>query len=213
MKMRNLFRPVALLFMMLVFILAVGYTGCKDTQKVTDNKEEQELPDEVTQAKERVMALIENEEGLSIEERREAVEEIKQKGYADPELLKLIAKLEEQLNKEEAAKEQEAAEKEMEAKKSQMAATLRSNFNAIAGASNRLAAEAKIDETLDHFASADVPVLRIIYESDEVTDYDEPTTIQKYLNYLKDMKKNPNKVAEIKYNANGKIKELTLKKK
>lgn len=200
-------------FTLLLLIFAAGYTGCKSKQKVTEETEEKKLPDKVTQAKERLMALIENDEGLSIEKRREELEEIKQEGFTDQEVLKLIAKLEQQLNKEEAALEQKKQEEKLEAMKSEMAGTLNKNFKAIANASNRLAAEAKINETLKLFASEDVTVLRVIYQSGDVTDYDEPTTIKKYLNYLKDMNKNPNRIKNIKYNEDGKIKELELIKK
>ena len=58
-----------------------------------------------------------------------------------------------------------------------------------------------------------MPVLIIINQSAGFNDYDRPTTIEKYLNYLKDQKISPNKVHEIKYNANGKINELELIKK
>ena len=58
-----------------------------------------------------------------------------------------------------------------------------------------------------------MPVLIIISQSAGFNDYDRPTTIEKYLNYLKDQKVSRNSVHEIKYNANGKINELELIKK
>ena len=58
-----------------------------------------------------------------------------------------------------------------------------------------------------------MPVLIIINQSAGFNDYDRPTTIEKYLNYVKDQKKAAEKVYEIKYNANGKINELELIKK
>ena len=63
------------------------------------------------------------------------------------------------------------------------------------------------------FESPNVPVLIIISQNLGFNDYDRPTTIEKYLNYLKDQKISPNRVQEIKYNANGKINELELIKK
>lgn len=200
-------------FTLLIVLFAASYTGCKSKKKVAEQQKEQAMPDEVTQAADRLMALIENEEGLSIEERREELEAIKRKGYTDSKVLKLIARLEEQLGKEEAAQEQEKKQEEMNAMKAEMSNKLQEHFNSIVNASNRLAAEAEIDETLKYFASGEAPVLRIVYQSGDVTDYDEPTTIKKYLNYLKDMEKNPNRIKNIKYNENGKIKELELEKK
>ena len=44
-------------------------------------------------------------------------------------------------------------------------------------------------------------------------DYDEPTKIGKYLNYLKDQKKNLNKVYNTEKDNNGKIKLLELIRK
>ena len=63
------------------------------------------------------------------------------------------------------------------------------------------------------FASPMVPVLIAIYYGPDDVDYDEPTTIDKYLNYIKDQRKNPNKINDIRTNESGKITELELIKK
>jgi hypothetical protein len=63
------------------------------------------------------------------------------------------------------------------------------------------------------FSSRDVPVLIIINQSGNLKDYDEPTTIGRYLNYLKDRKASPNAVHNLVKDANGKISELELIKK
>ena len=63
------------------------------------------------------------------------------------------------------------------------------------------------------FASANTPVLIIINQSNGMNDYDRPTTIQKYLNYLKDNKVNPNDIYEMNVNGSGKISELLLIKR
>ena len=76
------------------------------------------------------------------------------------------------------------------------------------------AAQNSINEMKSLFAGPTVPVLIIIYEgSSGAIDYDEPTNIMDYLNYLKDQKKNLNKVKEFKTNSNGKITELVLIRK
>lgn len=85
-------------------------------------------------------------------------------------------------------------------------------FGAIAGSSNVSSANASINEALTLFASPETPVLIVISESGGMKDYDKPTTIKQYLNYLKDQKKNPNAIADIKTNGEGKITELELKK-
>ena len=44
-------------------------------------------------------------------------------------------------------------------------------------------------------------------------DYDRPTNIDKYLNYLKDKKRYDKEVEDVKYDAMGKIIEIELIKK
>ncbi|MBK6264264.1 nucleoid-structuring protein H-NS [Marivirga sp. S37H4] len=92
---------------------------------------------------------------------------------------------------------------------------LNSYFSAISSSSqNPTAANRNINEAKAMFASGDVPVLIIIHESaDGTKDYDEPTTIKDYMNYLKDQGKNLNEIYEMKTNANGKITELELIRK
>lgn len=87
-------------------------------------------------------------------------------------------------------------------------------FNAIASSGSATAANRSINEAKNLFASADVPVFIIIHESaDGQKDYDEPTTIVKYMNYLKDQGKNLNKIYQMKTNNSGKITELELIRK
>ena len=56
------------------------------------------------------------------------------------------------------------------------------------------------------FKSTEVPVLVIISEENGKKDYDKPTTIEKYLNYLKDRKAYKAEVENIVYDDSGKIK-------
>ncbi|PTB97519.1 nucleoid-structuring protein H-NS [Marivirga lumbricoides] len=88
-------------------------------------------------------------------------------------------------------------------------------FNSIANASgNATAANRNINEAKALFASGDVPVFIVIHQSTDGTkDYDEPTTIKDYLNYLKDTGKNLNNIAAVKTNSSGKITELELIRK
>jgi hypothetical protein len=53
----------------------------------------------------------------------------------------------------------------------------------------------------------------VIHEANGIKDYDEPTTIEKYLNYLKDTKKNLNFISDIRLDGNGKVSELELRRK
>lgn len=91
--------------------------------------------------------------------------------------------------------------------------SLNSYFSGIANASSTSAANRSIQEAVGMFGSSDAPVLIIFYAANGQEDFDEPTTISKYLNYLKDQGKNPHKVKELVLDAQGKVKELVLVKK
>jgi hypothetical protein len=86
-------------------------------------------------------------------------------------------------------------------------------FNRVASSTDDNAASGTISEALALFASPETPVLIIIHQSGDVKDYDRPTTIRKYMEYLKDQKKNPNTVSNLSFDSSGKIKEVELLKK
>jgi len=85
-------------------------------------------------------------------------------------------------------------------------------FDAIANADNVASANSSINEALALFASSEAPVLVVISEEGGKKDYDRPTTIKAYLNYLKDQKKNINYIDNLQVDASGKITEVELKK-
>ncbi len=85
-------------------------------------------------------------------------------------------------------------------------------FNTIAKAGNTTAANTSINEALTMFASPETPVLIVISEEGGAKDYDKPTTIKEYLNYVKDQKKSINAISDIKTDGAGKITELELRK-
>ncbi|MFZ9045823.1 MAG: nucleoid-structuring protein H-NS [Cyclobacteriaceae bacterium] len=93
------------------------------------------------------------------------------------------------------------------------AGEIEDSMTEIRSASSFNLANQSIEETLSFFSSPDAPVLIIIYENGSEVDYDEPTTIEKYLNYLKDTKAKPADIVEIGRDSAGKIKELVLRKK
>ncbi|UII21130.1 nucleoid-structuring protein H-NS [Fulvivirga ligni] len=110
------------------------------------------------------------------------------------------------------AREKARAEAEAAAAANAPENRLRNYFDAIANASSTSSANSSINEALSLFASPDVPVLIVISQSGSQKDYDKPTTIKEYLNYLKDQKKNMNKISDLQYDASGKIKEVELVK-
>jgi hypothetical protein len=85
-------------------------------------------------------------------------------------------------------------------------------FNAIANSSDVSSANSNIAEALNLFASPDAPVLIVISGSGDQKDYDKPTTIKSYLNYLKDQKKNINRVENLEIDSSGKITSVELRK-
>jgi hypothetical protein len=111
---------------------------------------------------------------------------------------------------EEAARKEAARQKEMAA--SEPKARLGNYFNAIATSPSVTSANNSINEALTLFASPETPVLIVISEEAGQKDYDRPTTIRNYLNYLKDQKKNMNKVSNLQFDSNGKITEVELRK-
>ncbi len=113
---------------------------------------------------------------------------------------------------EERAKREAEERERANAKASTPAVRLGEYFAAISNSSNTASANSSINEALALFASPDTPVLIVISESGGQKDYDRPTTIRNYLNYLKDQKKNINAISDVKYDSSGKITELELKK-
>ena len=93
---------------------------------------------------------------------------------------------------------------------------LENAFTTIANAAktgNLTQADNIIQKTLQLFSSDDVPVLIIISREGSMVDYDKPSTIKRYLNFLKDTKANKNDIDAIMTDNNGKIKGLDLIKK
>jgi hypothetical protein len=90
---------------------------------------------------------------------------------------------------------------------------LENYFNRVAAAGNVSMANQSIQEALGMFSNQETPVLVVIHEENGIKDYDEPTTIKKYLDYLKDTKKNLNFISDIRMDSNGKVSELELRRK
>jgi hypothetical protein len=110
---------------------------------------------------------------------------------------------------EERARREEEETRSREATKGP-AAKLDQYFNAIAGSGNVASANSTINEALALFASPGTPVLIVISEEGGEKDYDRPTTIKDYLNYLKDQKKSINKIGNLQFDNSGKITEVEL---
>lgn len=90
---------------------------------------------------------------------------------------------------------------------------LENYFNAVTNSSDVNSANQVIQDALGMFSNPETPVLIVIHEEKGVKDYDEPTTIKKYLEYLKDTKKNMNLISDIRMDASGRVTELELRRK
>lgn len=90
---------------------------------------------------------------------------------------------------------------------------LENYFNSVANAGNVSMANQSIQEALGMFSNQETPILIVIHEENGIKDYDEPTTIKKYLEYLKDTKKNLNYISDIRMDGSGKVSELELRRK
>ena len=90
---------------------------------------------------------------------------------------------------------------------------LENYFNSVVNANSVDAANRTVQEALSMFSNQETPVLIVIHEESGIKDYDEPTTVSKYLNYLKDTKKNLNFISDIKLDGNGRVSELELRRK
>jgi hypothetical protein len=200
----------ALMVLLAVFITLGGTTSCKSKKRLAREAAEAEYKSKVEQATKDLNAILDDETLWSLEEKEARVKTIKDWNLQNDEVDKLLLKVEKKLARERAQKEEEERSQQEEENAN---TTLEKNFASIARSGNISQANRTINETLELFESPDVPVLIIIKQNATANDYDRPTTIEKYLNYLKDQKISPNKVFEIKYNANGKIKELELIKK
>ena len=199
-----------IMVLLAAFITLGGTTSCKSKKRLAREAAEAEYKSKVEQATKDLNAILDDETLWSLEEKEARVKTIKDWNLQNAEVDDLIFQVEKKLARERAQKEEEERNKQ-EAQNANN--TLERNFTSIAKAGSVSQANRTINETLGLFESPNVPVLIIIKQNAGFNDYDRPTTIENYLNYVKDQKKAAEKVYEIKYNANGKINELELIKK
>jgi hypothetical protein len=197
---------------MVVLLLMLGSVGCKSKKKVAETN----VPDQTAAAEAAQLAKVQGQlqamldtryrdlDQLAADERTLA--DIKAMGISDATTQSLIRQVEAHLAAERKRLEAMAAKNEM----ADMKNSLEQTFSSIANAGSLNVANTRIERAMGMFSSPNAPVLIIIARENGNPDYDEPTTIQKYLNYLKDQQRNPNRVENIYLDANGNIKELEL---
>ena len=203
-----------MMVLLAAFITLGGTTSCKSKKRLAKEAAEAEYKSRVDQAVKDLNAILDDETLWSLEEKEVRVQTIKDWNLQNAEVDDLLYQVEKKLARERAQKDEEERRAAEEREKANAAdVVLGRNFNSIANASSVSQANRVINETLGMFESPNTPVLIIIKQNAGFNDYDRPTTIENYLNYLKDQKKATEKVHEIKYNSNGKINEIELIKK
>jgi hypothetical protein len=158
-----------------------------------------------------------NDDGtMPIAEMERRLNDIKAQNLNDATVNDLIVKVEAKIA---AAKEAERLrQEELERQKQLQKEKTKYNyieeyFSSIANANSPDEANAKIAQAIKLFDSPETPVLIIISQEGGMNDYDKPTTISNYLNYLKDTKTNINRVYDVQTDDYGQIKSLELIKK
>lgn len=214
--MKNKITTVMLL-LLAAFITIGGNTSCKSKKRLAKEAAEAEYKARVAEAVRDLTAILDDETTWTLEEKEHRVQTIKDWNLQNAEVDDLLFQVEKKLSRERAQAAQRAEEErraaEEAARAQQPKNVLERNLASIASASSTTQANRLINETLQLFANNKVPVLIIITQAGGFNDYDKPTTIENYLNYVKDQKVNRNKVNDLKFNDAGKITEIELIKR
>jgi len=225
-SMRSFYRLSAkLLMLMLVIAMSVGMTSCNSQKKLLAR----ERAAKIEQAKVKLQSLLDDKSTLTLDQKYTELNAIKGKNLNDKDVDNLIEKVEAKLNRdrdlirkkaedEQKTREAEERRRQEEARNVSKAGDprfvkLNEAFNTITQSSSADIANQKILEVLQLFANPEVPVLIIVSQNGAAKDYDRPTTAKRYLEYLKDQKRNVNQIDNMVLDANGKITELELIKK
>lgn len=209
------------MLLMLLFAVTMGSTtSCKSKKRLAREQAAKEYAMKVEQAKKDLNAILNNETNWTLDQKQQRLDTIKSWQLEDEEVKRLIGLVEKKLDSERQEglrkAEEERLRKEEEERRKQITGkytVLENHFMSIAGAPSIPLANERIAQALQMFASPDVPVLIIISQTGGFNDYDRPTTIRRYLDWLKDQKVSPNRVEQAKYDNNGKITELELIKR
>lgn len=210
-----------LMALVFVFTIALGGSSCKSKKKIAAEKAAIELANKIAQAKASLIDLLRDDNPKTYNEKVDELKRIKDMQLRDPEVehlidqveVKLASEYQEVLRKKEEEKIRQEAEL-VRLKKQAELDNINAHFISIAQAANTMEANLRIQQALTYYASPNVPVLLIInIYGDSQKDYDKPTTIQHYLNYLKDVKSYDRQIESVKFDVNHKIIEIELIKK
>lgn len=211
---KNLFNAGVLVLTMVVLLLSVS--GCKSKQKVAQEQAAAAYAQKIEQAKQDLLAIINDQGSMSLEEKENRLNVIKAQNFQDAEVQALIKRAEDVLAKlKQQVQEQKKRDKTNAKKKEQQhfRNDVLAHFKSVAGAASFAEANQLIANALKMFASEDIPLLIIISQENGMKDYDRPTTIRKYLEYLKDQGRFDKYIENLIVDKNGKITEIELIKK
>lgn len=207
-----------LLFTLMICSLAMGPVACKGKKKLAEQQaaaamaEKNRILDELQAILDTPIRNLAELEDL--EEKFGAIEGL---NTDDSQILIKKRKAEFYLQQERERLEKELAEIGKPKSEADMQTVVTNRlaeaFSYIANSGNSTGGKMKMEDALNLFASDQTPVLIIVSREGSLVDYDRPTTIRKYLNYLSDTGNNANAIENVVFNANGKITELELIKR
>ena len=158
----------------------------------------------IDEARTKLLDMLLNKEGKSADELQKELDAIKALNLNDRDINELIAKVEQKI-----ASMGSSANIPLKDQ-------IENAFQGIATASKSgdiSKASQIIKNTMPLFTGEDATVLIIISRDGSIVDYDKPTTIKRYMDFVKDQKASRNAVDAYMLDTNGKIKELDLIKK
>lgn len=211
------------LIIALAGLFVLGTTSCSSQKKLARKHAKEARLAQIAQAKADLYEIINDDGFLTIETKEKKLQNVKDLNLQDTEVDELIVRAEEKLTRDRAAwlkqQEEEARRREAERLEQERREKERQTQQKpiqqalidIATAPNLRTANERITETLKMFESNNVPVLILIHEEGDTKDYDRPTTIQRFLELIKDQKRYNNDVENVRYDAAGKIIELELR--
>lgn len=194
-----------------------GMTGCKKKKELAaaEAAAAAQLAEDITKATEMLEGILSDNTLDNIDKNEATLQMVKSMNLQDPGVLNLIIKAQDKLDADRVAMAELLEAQRLEEERRLKASTndvLNKQFAALTGEQDFEKSNNIINNILPMFSSTEVPVLVIISEENGMKDYDKPTTIEKYLNYLKDRKAYKAEVENIVYDDSGKIKELELRK-
>jgi len=160
--------------------------------------------EQIDAARVALMDMLLNKDDKSADELESELAKIKAMNLADKDIIDLISKVEQKIAG-------------MRNKKNvPLKNQIENAFQGIADASkagNASQVNSLTQKTLQLFSSDDATVLIIISREGSIVDYDKPTTIKRYLEFVRDQKASRNAVDNYRLDSAGKIKDLDLIKK